>query len=144
MGTYENLARFGQNFPLLKPSNRITGSTNLYFSDWLPGACILHRRSNLHLLAYYPFSGKAYAEDLYHSYILTLNNVRLVYCSSINVFTEAHPVVSTLKDSWTNSIIYYRISRDFCRLTKTPKFYSIFILLPYIKASAARLLNSFR
>ena len=46
--------------------------------DWLPGGCILHRRENLIVKNYYPFSGKAYAEDLFHSLLLKEKGVILV------------------------------------------------------------------
>jgi hypothetical protein len=45
--------------------------------DWLPGGCVLHRRSNLIFENYYKFKGKAYLEDLYHSKILFNNGVSL-------------------------------------------------------------------
>ena len=46
--------------------------------DWLPGGCQLHRNKNLVLDAYYPFPGKAYAEDLFHSVLLRKKGVMLV------------------------------------------------------------------
>lgn len=46
--------------------------------DWLPGGCLLHRNKNLVLDAYYPFPGKAYAEDLFHSALLRKKGVMLV------------------------------------------------------------------
>jgi glycosyltransferase involved in cell wall biosynthesis len=46
--------------------------------DWLAGGCLLHRNKNLVLDAYYPFPGKAYAEDLFHSALLRKKGVMLV------------------------------------------------------------------
>lgn len=46
--------------------------------DWLPGACILHTKENLILDNYYPFEGKAYAEDIYHSFELKNEGVNLI------------------------------------------------------------------
>ena len=48
--------------------------------EWLPGGCVLHRRENLVLFNYYPFGGKATAEDLYHSQVLRKKGVKLVRC----------------------------------------------------------------
>jgi glycosyltransferase involved in cell wall biosynthesis len=45
--------------------------------EWLAGGCILHRKSNLILDDYFPFSGKAYCEDLMHSILLRKNHVNL-------------------------------------------------------------------
>lgn len=48
--------------------------------DWLPGGCLLHRRENLILCDFYPFAGKAHAEDLFHSHLLRKNGIQLVRC----------------------------------------------------------------
>ncbi len=49
----------------------IHGADDLQRVDWLPGGCLMHWRENLVKENYYPFEGKAYAEDLFHSYALT-------------------------------------------------------------------------
>lgn len=49
---------------------------------WLPGGCILHRRENLILNDFYPFKGKAYSEDLFHSFLLKKRGVRLLRCGA--------------------------------------------------------------
>lgn len=36
-------------------------------AGWLPGGCILHQKENLVLINYYPVTGKAYWEDLFHA-----------------------------------------------------------------------------
>lgn len=50
--------------------------------EWLPGGCVLHRKADLILFNYYPFKGKAFAEDLFHSLLLRKNGVQLVRCGS--------------------------------------------------------------
>jgi GT2 family glycosyltransferase len=47
---------------------------------WLPGGCVMHRRENLVLVNFYPFPGKAFAEDLFHSVALKRKGIRLVRC----------------------------------------------------------------
>ena len=42
----------------------------------------MHRRENLILYDYYPFKGKAYAEDLFHSLLLKKKGVKLLRCGS--------------------------------------------------------------
>lgn len=49
---------------------------------WLPGGCILHHRTSLELSAFYPFPGKAFAEDLFHSHLLTRAGVLLARCGA--------------------------------------------------------------
>ena len=46
--------------------------------DWLPGGCMMHHKKNLLLYNFYPFIGKAYAEDIFHSVFLRRRNVKLV------------------------------------------------------------------
>ena len=45
--------------------------------DWLPGGCIMHKRDNLIKYNYYPFIGKAYYEDIIHSFLLKKNKISL-------------------------------------------------------------------
>ena len=45
--------------------------------DWVPGACVLHRKENLVTFNYFPLKGKAYAEDLFHSHYLIKKGVYL-------------------------------------------------------------------
>jgi GT2 family glycosyltransferase len=46
--------------------------------DWLPGGCILHHKKNIIYQDYYKISGKAFAEDLFHSVLLRNNGVKLI------------------------------------------------------------------
>jgi hypothetical protein len=46
--------------------------------EWLPGGCALHRRENLVLENFYPFSGKAFCEDIPHSLLLRQRKIRLI------------------------------------------------------------------
>ncbi len=53
-------------------------------TEWLPGGCVLHHRDNLILENFYPFSGKAYSEDIYHSHYLRCAGVKLITTSRAN------------------------------------------------------------
>ena len=46
-----------------------------FITGWIPGGCVMHYKSNLVLYNFFPFSGKAYCEDLYHSIALKKNNL---------------------------------------------------------------------
>lgn len=70
---------------------------------WLPGGCVLHRREELELSDFYPFPGKAFAEDLFHSTLLTRKGVRLARCGAAKcrvdaTSSQATTVVRTAKD----------------------------------------------
>jgi hypothetical protein len=45
--------------------------------EWIPGGCVMHHRNNLILDNYYLFDGKAYCEDLFHSYYLSQKGLKL-------------------------------------------------------------------
>ena len=46
-------------------------------AGWLPGGCVLHKKENLVLDNYYPVSGKAYWEDIFHSDLLREKGVKM-------------------------------------------------------------------
>lgn len=48
-------------------------------SGWIPGGCVMHFKKNLVLKNYFPFKGKAYSEDLFHSIELKKKNIELFY-----------------------------------------------------------------
>lgn len=128
-----NLTIFGFNFPLNLPQNKIPSASSTYRSDWLPGGCVVHRSSNLITCNYYPFSGKAYAEDLFHSVLLSSYSIQLFVTYSTHIFTESHPRIVSLIDALHGAHIYFKTSKQFCRLTKSSPILSLLILLPYIK-----------
>lgn len=61
--------------------------------EWVPGGCLLHHRDCLIVDDFYPFTGKAYSEDLYHSYFLRKNKVKLMVCTSAECFLDDTMVV---------------------------------------------------
>ena len=65
--------------------------------EWLPGGCVMHHRNNLIFDNYYPFGGKAYCEDLFHSYYLSQKGLKLLVdtaalCYVIKVVNCKSPV----------------------------------------------------
>ena len=84
--------------------------------EWLPGACVLHRRANLVLADYYPFRGKAFAEDLFHSVELKRKGVRLVRCGSASCQVDF--TGSRVHNPATFAKMYLRYARALTRLVK--------------------------
>ena len=72
-----------------------------YDVDWLPGCCIMHRKENLIFQNYYPVSGKAYGEDLFHSKLLRDNNVILIRSGKAKCYVDFS---SSRGGSWINII----------------------------------------
>ena len=65
-------------------------------SEWIPGGCILHRSQNLITQDYFPYSGKAYSEDLMHSLLLRENGVKLYVCNNAIAYIETIPYPDSL------------------------------------------------
>jgi GT2 family glycosyltransferase len=59
-----------------------------YKVDWLPGGCVLHNTNNLINYNYYPYNGKAYSEDLLHSFLLTQKGIDLYHYPGISCFYD--------------------------------------------------------
>tara|TARA_Y100000817_G_C16776910_1_gene508744 strand:+ start:160 stop:1035 length:876 start_codon:yes stop_codon:yes gene_type:complete len=62
---------------------------NITKTEWLPGGMIIHNRKNLILENYFPFSGKAYSEDLIHSLLMKNNGIDLFICKKSLCFIES-------------------------------------------------------
>ena len=75
--------------------------STFYNVDWLCGGCLMHRKENLILTNYFPISGKAYAEDLFHSKLLRDNNVILVRSGEAKCYVD---FTSSRGGSWLNAI----------------------------------------
>lgn len=67
-------------------------------AEWLPGGCVLHRKENLVLENYFPFKGKAFCEDLIHSFHLRKRDVRLIVSSEAGAYiSEADAAQSSMR-----------------------------------------------
>jgi glycosyltransferase involved in cell wall biosynthesis len=97
---------------------------------WLPGGCILHRRSNLVLFDYYPFKGKAFAEDLFHSALLRKKGVNLIRCGLAICYVDfsADQKVSILGRIWWYQR-YAKALREFLRQEGGSSFFLYAFLL---------------
>ena len=69
------VAKSGINFGVNKVDLKSNDST--VEVEWVPGGCILQKKENLIHLNHFPFSGKAYAEDLIYCFLLRSSGIRL-------------------------------------------------------------------
>jgi glycosyltransferase involved in cell wall biosynthesis len=65
-------------------------------SEWIAGTCILHQSQNLITQDFFPFSGKAYSEDVIHSILLKQNGVKLYVCNNAIAYVGATPYPDSL------------------------------------------------
>lgn len=92
--------------------------SSLQSVSWLPGCCVLYRTKNIYHSNYFPFSGKAYCEDLIHSFNLLKNGVSLVVATDLYIQT---PIASFIDFTLRQFAEYikndYRVRSHFVRLT---------------------------
>jgi glycosyltransferase involved in cell wall biosynthesis len=69
----------------IDPGNK---NQTLFEVEWLAGGCILHYKKNLLLTNFYPFSGKAFCEDLLHSCYLMQSKIKLMVDSNAECWVE--------------------------------------------------------
>lgn len=74
------------SFPI--PHNFSISSKQTKEVDWLPGGISLLRKEDCIKKNYFHFNGKAYCEDLIHSYLLKKENVHLYLCPIYEFSTE--------------------------------------------------------
>ena len=94
--------------------------------DWLPGGCVLHKKESLILENYYPFNGKAYGEDLIHSFILRKNLVNLYVHQDAIAFLDfvhiKHSLVELRKEYYAVKYHCILMSKN---LTRIRLYYAI-------------------
>ncbi len=96
--------------------NPSISKNSLIESEWLPGGCILHRKKNLILTNYFPFTGKAFCEDLFHSCEQKNNGLNLFICTKIYAkIDDPRNDVLTFKNRFFNLLNDYKIRSFFCR-----------------------------
>lgn len=86
--------------------------------EWLAGGCVMHHKANLVLENYFPFTGKAYCEDMIHSYLLVQKGVRLLIDPRARCSLEVSPqlqrtVAEFLRETYQDLIVrsyYMRLS----------------------------------
>lgn len=101
------VSRSGQSFGV--DPNRMTEARLAV--QWLPGGCVLHRRENLVTHDFFPFPGKAYAEDLVHSRLLQDRDI------SLWVTRQAQCIVEKAEESHALPALARKYRADFyaCR-----------------------------
>jgi len=73
---------------------------------------VLHRKENLILYDYFPNKGKAYCEDLIHSFLLRESGVTLFVATDAKSTTPLNPKLSFIKELMAD----YRARRYFVKL----------------------------
>ena len=113
--------------------------------DWLAGGCVLHRKNNLILQDFYPFEGKAFGEDIIHSYLLKQSGVSLVINSKAICSMELVSHLSYSSKSFIANMIGDFKARKFYLDLSNQKshriyfFYAIFTILFFVNKFALKI-----
>ena len=82
--------------------------------DWQPGGCVLHKKENLIFKDFYPNKGKAYCEDLIHSFLLRESGINLFVDTRAKCTTPLNPKLSLLKEI----VLDFKIRLYFVKMAK--------------------------
>ncbi len=100
--------------------------------EWLAGGCVLHRKSNLILKNYFPYSGKAYCEDYIHSYLLNQAGVKMATEHDAIAYLEVsgymqYSFLSFIKNQYND----FRARKYFQKLRKVSSFriYNFYLII---------------
>lgn len=112
--------------------------------DWLAGGCIMHRKENLILYNFYPFSGKAYGEDIIHSYLLRAKGINLIMdprakCGVEIAGCELEPMSLFFKTLKAD----LRVRRYYMSLNKSKSFRAYIYYIGMIVIYFCKKLNNF-
>ena len=73
-------------------------SSCLAFVEWLPGGCVIYHKRDLILENYYPLLGKAFCEDLIHSYLLKQKKISLWVADELFCSIEREPTRKSFQE----------------------------------------------
>jgi hypothetical protein len=113
-------------------------SNSIVETQWLPGGMVLHHRDNLIFNNYFPFSGKAYSEDLFHSAEMKQNGINLyVILNSKAWISDPRSSISLTIFEWISNLKKDFITRlYFVRITNRSVIrmyvYYVFVVLSFI------------
>jgi hypothetical protein len=114
-------------------------------SQWLPGGCVLCHREDLVTEDYYPFTGKAFSEDLIHSVLWRQLGVRLWTLPDAECMTSVAPMPS----NWAVMKADMRAHGHVVRLIKGQMWrlylwFSIFVLKRTVQGTVGRVIAPFK
>lgn len=112
--------------------------------EWLPGGCVMHWRENLVTEDFYPLPGKAYYEDLFHSFHLRRKGCRLILDVRARCALETMPASTTftLRQFLRHIRDDYRARRYYVRLTSRSVLRMHAFYLFYCMSYAAKRLRA--
>lgn len=123
--------------------NQIYITDNSYKVSWLPGGCILHYKKNLIFYNYFPFTGKAYCEDLFHSKIIENLGISMYIIKNTFAYIDDPRIILVSNKNWfLNLIKDYKTRKEFVSIHNFSKIrLIIFYLIILIHYSLNKILK---
>ena len=85
--------------------------------EWVPGGCLMHRKKNLIVDNYFPFTGKAYCEDLIQSYLLRAKGIKLLISRDAQCWTQLDSTFQSFSQLFKQKFDELRKRKYFVRLS---------------------------
>ena len=103
--------------------------------DWLPGGIFIIRSEDLIKDDYFKFKGKAYCEDLIHSFLLKDKGLKLYLSSKLNFFTPEESYRDLNINDFINFLFNDFIIRNYYRKMINNKFIPLLFAYFYLLVS---------
>ncbi len=86
----------GGSYPRFLLNQKLPSSLEYVEAEWLPGGVLLSHLSAVNLTNYFPFKGRAEAEDIIDSIKKNQNGVRLFLCLDLQIeISDSSPIIAT-------------------------------------------------
>lgn len=108
--------------------NCLSVSKSILEVEWIPGGCVLHRKKNLVLFNYFPFEGKAFCEDLFHSCELKKKGINLFVTGIVHVkIADPRNDVFNFRNQLFSLKNDFKIRSKFCKIYNREKGVNFFV-----------------
>jgi glycosyltransferase involved in cell wall biosynthesis len=101
--------------------------------EWLAGGCLMHYKGNLILDDYYPYKGRAFSEDIIHSFYLREKGVKLLLESKALCWVNLIPVSNcSIREFILKQKLSYRARKYYFKISSRNSFRIYFFYLASI------------
>jgi len=92
------------------------------FTEWLPGGCVMSFKQDLIIEDFFPYSGKAYSEDVINSFLRNLNGIE----HYVDTKAKAYTSVNDLPFKWNDFLAELKVRLYIVNLLGGSKFKLLF------------------
>ena len=92
-------------------------SPGMHEAEWISGGCVIHYKHNLFMKNFYPFKGKAWGEDLIHSFHLQKKGICFWVNTKTICSTRNDPPPKTMTDLFRVEFEMFRARKYYVNLS---------------------------